>query len=80
MTSKTSDADSIPVVCIGMSAGAINPSQNLFRALSRRTGMAFVIIHHLRREHPTLLPSILRTCTPMDVELIRSGISIEPDH
>jgi chemotaxis response regulator CheB len=81
MTTSNSDAfDTVPIVCIGLSAGAIKPLEKLFRDLNPRTGMAFVVIHHLREQHPTLLPSILSRCTQMDVELIRPGMPIEPDH
>lgn len=52
-TSPTVRAAQFPVVCIGMSAGAIEPLQTFFRTLNPHTGMAFVVIHHLRQEHPT---------------------------
>lgn len=41
-------ASAFPVVCIGMSAGALPVLRRLFQQLSPTTGMAFVIIHHLR--------------------------------
>ena len=69
-----------PVVCIGMSAGGVAPLQTLIRTLSPKTGMAFVVIHHLRQEHPTLLPAILSSCTSMPVRLAEPGISILPNH
>lgn len=69
-----------PVACIGMSAGGTVPLMTLFRALSRKTGMAFVVIHHLRQNHPTHLPVILSRCTSMPVQLAETGSSIEPDH
>jgi chemotaxis response regulator CheB len=31
-----------PVVCIGLSAGGIDPLQTIFRGINPRTGMAFV--------------------------------------
>ncbi|HEY7417459.1 MAG TPA: chemotaxis protein CheB [Ktedonobacteraceae bacterium] len=80
MIAKSGKSDDIPVVCIGLSAGGIKPVQELFRALSPQTGMAFVVIHHLRKEHPTLLPGILSKCTEMKTDLARSGMSIEPNH
>ncbi|HEY7304885.1 MAG TPA: chemotaxis protein CheB [Bryobacteraceae bacterium] len=69
-----------PVVCIGLSAGGIAPLQMLFRALNPNTGMAFVVIHHLRQEHPTLLPVILSSCTSMPVQLAKPYIAIQPNH
>jgi chemotaxis response regulator CheB len=44
----TKTANDCPVMCIGMSAGAVPPLKILFRKLSPHTDMAFVIIHHLR--------------------------------
>ena len=69
-----------PVVCIGMSAGGVAPLQTLIRTLSPKTGMAFVVIHHLRQEHPTLLPEILSSCTSMPVQLAEPSVPILPNH
>jgi chemotaxis response regulator CheB len=69
-----------PVVCVGMSAGAVEPLQTLFRTLKPDTGMAFVVIHHLREAHPTLLPLILSRCTSMPVQLARVGTPLAPNH
>jgi chemotaxis response regulator CheB len=51
-----------PIVCIGMSAGAIAPLIIMFRQLKSDTGMAFVALHH-RRSFPTNLDKILAGCT-----------------
>ncbi len=80
MTLTSSSPETIPVVCIGLSAGAVKPLKDLFCTLNPHTGMAFVVIHHLGRQHPSLLPGILSACTAMKVELAESGISLEPDH
>lgn len=69
-----------PIACIGISAGGIEPLLTLFRALSSKTGMAFVVIHHLRQHHPTHLPAILSRCTSMPVQLAETGSTIAPDH
>ena len=68
-----------PIVCIGMSAGGIAPLKELFEKISATTGMAFVVVHHIRTI-PTLLPEILATCTSMPVELARPGLVVKPDH
>lgn len=69
-----------PIACIGMSAGGIVPLVTLFRMVSPQTGMAFVVIHHLRQDHPTHLPEILSRCTSMPVQLAKAGSSIKPNH
>jgi chemotaxis response regulator CheB len=68
-----------PVVCIGMSAGAIAPLIIMFRQMKTNTGMAFVILHH-RRSFPTDLDKILAKCTSMPVKMAKSGSKIEPNH
>ncbi len=68
-----------PVVCIGMSAGAIAPLIIMFRQLKTDTGMAFVVLHH-RRSFPMNLDKILAGCTPMPVKMATSGLKIEPNH
>jgi chemotaxis response regulator CheB len=68
-----------PVVCIGMSAGAIAPLIIMFRQLKTDTGMAFVVLHH-RRSFPMNLDKILAGCTSMPVKMATSGLQIEPNH
>jgi chemotaxis response regulator CheB len=69
-----------PVVCIGLSAGGIDPLQTIFRGISPRTGMAFVVIHHLREGNVSHLPEILSRCTLMPVHLVKAAIPFEPNH
>jgi len=73
------DKSAFPLVCIGMSAGVVLPLKELFGALDAHTGMAFVIIHHLRKV-PTLLPEILAKCTAMPVEFGFAGLNLQPNH
>jgi chemotaxis response regulator CheB len=75
--SRAARAAQFPIVCIGMSAGGVAPLQTLFRTVSPKTGMAFVVIHHLRQGHPTLLPVILSNCTSMPVQLVEPGIALQ---
>jgi len=69
----------VPVTCIGMSAGGIEPLKTIFRKLPAESGMAFVILHHIRTV-PTLLPEILSGCTDMPVELASGGRIVQPNH
>ncbi len=72
-------ARSFPVVCIGMSAGAVKPLKELFEAISPNTGMAFIVVHHLHKI-PTLLPQILAKCTEMTVQLASPGQELKPNY
>lgn len=67
-----------PIVCVGLSLGGIAPLQQLFRNISPTTGMAFVIVHHVRKI-PTLLPEILSRCTAMPVKVAATGLAIRPN-
>ena len=69
----------IPVVCIGMSSGAVPTVKALFRQLSPKTGMAFVVVHHVHNV-PTRLPEILSRCTDMPAELASDGLPVRPNH
>jgi chemotaxis response regulator CheB len=69
----------LPVVCIGISLGGLQPLTTIFRGLPSNTGMAFVVLHHVRRR-PTLLPEILRGCTSMPVLIAADDLPIRPDH
>ena len=68
-----------PVVCIGTSAGALAPLIIMFRQLRTDTGMAFVVLHHIRslRSH---LDKILAGCTSMPVEMATPGLHMQPNH
>ena len=69
----------VPMTCIGMSAGGIEPLKTIFRGLRADTGMAFVVLHHLRNI-PTMLPEILSRCTKMPVHLATGGHILRPNH
>lgn len=68
----------VPVVCIGMSSGGIRPLKMIFKQLSTKTGLAFVVIHHVRNV-PTLLPELLSAWTEMPVALAVAGESVCPN-
>src|SRR5215468_5107294 len=69
----------VPVTCIGMSAGGLEPLKMIFRELPAESGMAFIVVHHIRNV-PTLLPEILTACTDMPVELASTGRMLQPNH
>ena len=68
-----------PIVCIGMSAGAVVPLEEIFRDIGSNTGAAFLVIHHLRH-HPSLLPQILPKRTTMPVEVAAPQLALKPNH
>src|SRR5262249_55788826 len=68
----------VPIVCIGLSAGGIWPLKTIFEGLCPGTGLAFVVIHHLRSV-PTRLPQLLSAWTEMGVELALNGGVVCPN-
>src|SRR5688572_31098477 len=48
-----------PIVAIGASAGGIEATTAVLKALPADTGMAFVVIQHLSPDHESLLAGIL---------------------
>lgn len=69
----------LPVVCIGMSRGAVAPLIMMFQRIKPDTGMAFVVLHHVRSA-PMHLDKILAAITSMPVAIATSGMPIEPNH
>jgi chemotaxis response regulator CheB len=70
--------EKFPVVCIGGSAGALKPFCQLLEHLSPQTGVAVVIVNHMRR-FETRLHQILPSCTSMPVNIIQEKLEIKPD-
>src|SRR5688572_19850075 len=68
-----------PIVAIGASAGGIEATAALLRALPADTGMAYVIVQHLSPTHESMLAGILARSTSMNVSEVTHDIAIEPD-
>ncbi|MGB7417174.1 MAG: chemotaxis protein CheB, partial [Thermosynechococcaceae cyanobacterium] len=73
------NANEYPVVGIGASAGGIEAVSELLRHLPTGLGMAYVLIHHLSPNQPSLLSEILSRITPISVTEVEDGAAIEPD-
>jgi len=69
----------VPIICVGGSAGGLDAYQRLLENLPADLGAAVVIVNHLRRVS-TLLHEILPRHTQMPVELITEGLHISPNH
>jgi two-component system, chemotaxis family, CheB/CheR fusion protein len=72
-------ASEFPIVGIGASAGGLEALELLTSRLPL-TGMAFVVVQHLAAGHESTLQSILARGTPLQVQTVEDGMSIEPDH
>jgi two-component system chemotaxis response regulator CheB len=68
-----------PVVCVGGSAGGLDAYMRLLQRLPADTGVAIVIVNHLRLV-ATQLHEILPNYTKMPVQLITDGLVLKPNH
>jgi len=65
---------SFPVVGIGASAGGLEAASILFKELSPRLGMAFVLVLHLDPARESAVTEILARVTPMPVVQAKEGM------
>ncbi|HEY6006395.1 MAG TPA: chemotaxis protein CheB, partial [Anaeromyxobacter sp.] len=68
------------VVGIGASAGGLEALEKLFSLMPADSGLAFVVIQHLERRHPSLLAELLGRQTRMPVTQAADGVQPRPDH
>jgi len=74
------DADDVPVVGIGASAGGIDALRRLLQNLHPGCGMALVIIQHLLPTHESALAEILGRNTSLPVTQIDRDTDVVADH
>ncbi len=67
-------------VGIGASAGALEALEHFFDNVTRGNGLAFVVIQHLERHHPSVLAELLSKHTSMPVEEAEDGVRALPNH
>ncbi|MFA8388389.1 MAG: CheR family methyltransferase [Pelagibaca sp.] len=67
------------IVGIGVSAGGVDALTELFAAMPRDTGLAFVVVQQAVRGRPSMIIESLDTHTPMPVTQISSGVAPAPN-
>jgi two-component system, chemotaxis family, CheB/CheR fusion protein len=72
-------ADGFRVVCLGASAGGLEPYMEIISRLAANTGMAYIVAQHRAPTMAELLPTILARMASMPVIDIEQGMRIEPD-
>src|SRR5690348_6155677 len=68
------------IVGIGASAGGLEAFMRLLSNLAPDTGLAYVVVQHLPREHDSLLPELLGRSTTIPVVQAGDGMRIEANH
>src|ERR1700722_20386751 len=72
-------SNDFPVICVGGSAGGLDAYIRFLQHLPADTGVAIVIVNHLRLV-ATQLHEILPHYTEMPVKLITDGLVLQPNH
>lgn len=71
--------DNFPVVAVGASAGGLEAFELFFSQIQEKTGMAYVVITHLDRDHISVMAELIKKYTPMKVLTIVDGVRIIPN-
>ncbi|HEX5393783.1 MAG TPA: chemotaxis protein CheB [Rhodocyclaceae bacterium] len=69
-----------PIVAIGASAGGMEAVEQFLRQVPAKSGMAFVLIHHMARDQKDLMPEILQRSTAMRVLQANDRMRVKPEH
>ncbi|WP_292529212.1 CheR family methyltransferase, partial [Mesorhizobium sp.] len=69
-----------PIVGVGASAGGIPAMEGLFKGITGRPGMAFVIVTHLSPGRESLLHEVVGRYTQMPVVVVEDGTTVLSDH
>ena len=77
---KSGHAEDFPVIGIGSSAGGLEALQAFFSNISVKSGMAYIVVSHLSKDHPNLMPELLQKRTKCPVSTAEDGQAVEPDH
>lgn len=80
ITKKTISKKKFTIVAIGASAGGLEAVSDLFKNLPSDTGMAYIYVQHLNRNHKSLLPSLLSKATNMKVQKIENMEKMEANN
>ena len=69
-----------PIVGLGASAGGLEALKSFFSELPEKSGMAFIVVMHLKPGQPSMMPDIIQKTTRTPVTAAEDGQAVEPDH
>jgi two-component system CheB/CheR fusion protein len=69
-----------PIVGIGVSSDALSTLEQFFAKMPKDTGMAFVIIQHLDKNHGGIMPYLLQRITVMKVTEVTDRLQVKPNN
>lgn len=78
---RTPSAPQFPVVGLGASAGGLAAFEGFFSGLPTGTlpNMAFVLVQHLAPDHQSLLSSLIKGFTHLEVLDVEDGMRVKPN-
>lgn len=76
---EAQQGNAFPIVGIGSSAGGLEASTALLKALDANLGMAYIFIPHLDPSRNSAFPEILARSTSMRVQEAQDGMQIKPN-
>jgi two-component system CheB/CheR fusion protein len=68
------------IVGIGASAGGLESLEQLFSALPKDTGMAFIVVQHLSPDFRSLMDELIARHSDMPVVVAEDGMPVAADH
>jgi two-component system CheB/CheR fusion protein len=68
------------VAAVGASAGGLAAFSDVLRAIPDDTPIAVVLVQHLARDQPSILPELLSHVTSLSVQVARDLVPLEPRH
>lgn len=77
--SLNTNANAVPVVAIGASAGGLDALRELLSSVPGDAGAAYVVIQHLDPSHKSMLTDILGRASELVVKVAEDGAKLEPD-
>jgi two-component system CheB/CheR fusion protein len=76
---KAKAETSFPIIGIGASAGGLEALEGFIRNIKPGCNMTFVIIQHRATESKSIMVSLLKKFTELNVSEITNGMKIQPD-
>ena len=71
--------ENFPIVGIGASAGGLEALLAFLGNVPENSGLAFVIIQHMKQIHKGILAELLQSATTMKVVQVNENTSVQPD-
>ncbi len=70
--------NAFPIIGLGASAGGLEALKSFFSKVPKESGMAYVVVVHMTRNQPSLMPDLLQRTTPLPVSSATDGQIVAP--